>query len=145
MKIRFAMTALLLSLAACGVSEKASLDGTTWKLVSMTAIPDEAIAAEPDAFTLEFDAADTMAYGRTNCNRFFGKYTTAETGELHFGNIGATRMACPDMQYESDFLQMLGTVDRYAIRDGQLTFYANSVPLATFRPLEKNEAEAPAN
>lgn len=139
MKIRFAMTALLLSLAACGVSEKASLNGTTWKLVSMTAIPDEAIAAEPDAFTIEFNAADTMAYGRTNCNRFFGKYTTTEAGELHFGNMGATRMACPDMQYESEFLQMLDAVDRYAIEDGKLTVYANSVPLATFRPAEISE------
>ncbi|MDE7450886.1 MAG: META domain-containing protein [Alistipes sp.] len=141
MKIRFAMTALLLSLAACGVSEKASLDGTAWKLVSMTAIPDEAITAESDAFALEFDAADTMVYGRTNCNRFFGKYTATEAGELHFGNMAATRMACPEMQYESDFLEMLDAVDRYDIHDGQLTFYANSVPLAAFRPMEKNESE----
>ncbi len=145
MKIRFAMTALLLGLVACGVSEKASLDGTAWKLVSMTAIPDEAIAAEPDAFALEFDAADTMVYGRTNCNRFFGKYSATEAGELHFGNMAATRMACPDMQYESDFLEMLGTVDRYAIEDGSLTFYANNVPLATFRPFEKQEAEENGN
>ena len=120
-------------------------------------IPEEAIAAEADAFTLEFKAADTVVYGRTNCNRFFGKYEDtkhpsserspmATTGELHFGNLGATRMMCPDMEYETAFLQMLGQVNLYAIQDGELTLYGGDSdsyerkPLATFRPTTLNEA-----
>ena len=31
------------------------------------------IGKEADFFTLEFNAADTMVAGRTNCNRFFGQ------------------------------------------------------------------------
>ncbi len=136
MKTNFAMLALLLGMASCGGSKTESLGGTSWKLAATENIPDEAIAAEPDAFTIEFDAADTMAYGRTNCNRFFGKYEETADGGLRFGNIGATRMACPHMEYELDFLQMLNSVDRYTVRDGELTFYGNSVPLATFHPIE---------
>lgn len=157
MKNYFILFALLLGMVSCGENHPKSLEGTTWKLVSMTNIPEAAIAAEADAFTLEFNTADTMVYGRTNCNRFFGKYEEtkhpsserspmATTGELHFGNLGATRMMCPDMQYETAFLQMLGQVNLYAIQDGELTLYGGDSdayerkPLATFRPTTLTEA-----
>ena len=149
--------ALLVGMVSCGGHKTESLDGTVWKLTAMENIPEEAIAAEADAFTLEFNAADTVVYGRTNCNRFFGKYEDtkhpsserspmATTGELHFGNLGATRMMCPDMEYETAFLQMLGQVNLYAIQDGELTLYGGDSdsyerkPLATFRPTTLNEA-----
>ncbi len=157
MKTYFALFALLVGMVSCGGHKTESLDGTVWKLTAMENIPEEAIAAEADAFTLEFKAADTVVYGRTNCNRFFGKYEDtkhpsserspmATTGELHFGNLGATRMMCPDMEYETAFLQMLGQVNLYAIQDGELTLYGGDSdsyerkPLATFRPTTLNEA-----
>lgn len=141
MKNYLVMVALLLGMVSCGETKTESLDGTAWKLASMKNIPDEAISVEQDAFTLEFNAADTMAYGRTNCNRFFGRYDANTDGTLHFGNLGSTRMMCPDMDYESAFLHMLEQVDRYAIHDGELTLYNNLLPLATFRPAEKAAEE----
>ena len=76
MKKIFAAAALLLAMTACGGSQKKALplEGTTWKLAKMEAIPAKAIDAEADFFTLQFSAADTLVSGRTNCNRFFGKY-----------------------------------------------------------------------
>ena len=68
------------------------------------------INQETDFFTLEFNAADTMVAGRTNCNRFFGRYEL-KGKKLEFENMGMTRMACPDMQYEDAFVKMLDDVD----------------------------------
>lgn len=147
MKNYLAMVALLLGMISCGGTKTNSLGGTAWKLVTMEVIPEEAIAAEADAFTLVFDAADTMVYGRTNCNRFFGKYEANTDGTLHFGDLGSTRMMCPDMEYEAAFLQMLGQVNLYAIQDSELTLYGGDIdslerhPLATFRPTTLTEAD----
>ena len=131
MKHLFAAAALLAT-TACGGSHDLPLVGTTWKLARMQGIPDSAITAEEDAFTLEFDAADTLVAGRTNCNRFFGRYEV-KGDRLHLGEMGMTRMACPDMQYEDLFSKMLGEADRFAIDGSELTLYDDRKPLAVFR------------
>lgn len=132
MKKYFAAAALLVGMVACGGHSDAKLEGTTWKLASMEGIPAQAVDREADFFTLRFDAADTTVSGRTNCNRFFGKYET-DGRKLDFENLGMTRMACPDMQYEDAFVRMLDEVDRFEIRDRELTLYDDSRKLATFR------------
>ena len=78
MKKIFAAAALLLAMTACGGSQKEALplEGTTWKLAKMEAIPAKAIDAEADFFTLQFSAADTLVSGRTNCNRFLDRKST---------------------------------------------------------------------
>ena len=95
MKKYFAAAALLVTMAACGsAAQDKTLEGTTWKLAKMESIPATAINQETDFFTLEFNAADTMVAGRTNCNRFFGRYEL-KGKKLEFENMGMTRMACP--------------------------------------------------
>ena len=87
MKKYFAAAALLVTMAACGsAAQDKTLEGTTWKLAQMGSIPATAINQEADFFTLEFNAADTMVAGRTNCNRFFGKYEL-KGRELSFENL----------------------------------------------------------
>lgn len=53
MKKIFAAAALLLAMTACGGSQKKALplEGTTWKLAKMEAIPAKAVDAEADFFT----------------------------------------------------------------------------------------------
>lgn len=133
MKKYFAAAALLVTMAACGsAAQDKTLEGTTWKLAKMESIPATAINQETDFFTLEFNAADTMVAGRTNCNRFFGKYEL-KGQKLSFGNLGMTRMACPDMQYEDAFVKMLDEVDSYAIEGSELKFYDDKKVVAEFR------------
>lgn len=95
------------------------------------AIPAKAIDAEADFFTLQFSAADTLVSGRTNCNRFFGKYEL-KGQKLEFENLGMTRMACPEMQYEDAFVKMLDEVDGYEIKGEELKFYDDKKLLAEF-------------
>lgn len=134
MKKIFAAAALLAAMTACGGSQEKALplEGTSWKLAKMDAIPAKAITAEADYFTLEFNAADTLVSGRTNCNRFFGKYEL-KGQKLEFENLGMTRMACPEMQYEDAFVRMLDEVDRYEIKGSELKFYDDQKVIAEFR------------
>ena len=134
MKKIFAAAVLLGAMTACGGSQQKALplEGTQWKLAKMEAIPAKAIAAEEDFFTLEFNAADTMVAGRTNCNRFFGKYEL-KGKELSFENLGMTRMACPDMQYEDAFVKMLDEGDRFEIKGAELTLFDDHKALAVFK------------
>lgn len=132
-KILFAAAAALVALTACnGARKTVALEGTQWKLEQMEGIPAEAITREADFFTLTFNAADTMVNGRTNCNRFFGRYAL-NGNELEFDNMGMTRMACPEMEYENAFVEMLNGVDGYAIEGETLTLLGNGKALATFK------------
>ena len=134
MKKYFAAAALLMMMAACGsAGQDKKLEGTTWKLAKMEAIP-------ADFFTLEFNAADTMVAGRTNCYRFFGKYEL-KCKELELKNLGMTRMACPDMQYEDAFVKMLDEVDRFEIKGAELTLFDDHKALAVFKAVEKEPAK----
>ena len=142
MKKIFAAAVLLGAMTACGGSQQKALplEGTQWKLAKMEAIPEKAVTAEDDFFTLEFNAADTMVAGRTNCNRFFGKYEL-KGRELSFENLGMTRMACPDMQYEDAFVKMLDEVDRFEIKGAELTLFDDHKALAVFKAVEKEPAK----
>ncbi len=140
MKKIFAAAALLFAMTACGGSHDTALEGTTWKLAKMESIPASAIDAEPDFFTMQFNAADTLVAGRTNCNRFFGKYTL-KGKELEMNNLGMTRMACPDMQYEDAFVKMLDEVDRYEIKGQELRLYDDHKSLAVFRAVKPAAAK----
>ena len=141
MKKIFAAAALLVTMAACGsAAQDKTLEGTTWKLAKMESIPATAINQETDFFTLEFNAADTMVAGRTNCNRFFGRYEL-KGKKLEFENMGMTRMACPDMQYEDAFVKMLDEVDRFEIKGAELTLFDDHKALAVFKAVEKEPAK----
>ncbi len=134
MKNIFAAAVLLGAMTACGGSQQKALplEGTQWKLAKMESIPAKAVTAEEDSFTLQFNAADTMVFGRTNCNRFFGKYLQ-KGRDLSFENMGMTRMACPDMQYEDAFVKMLDDVDSYEIKGSELKLYDDRKVIAEFR------------
>ena len=139
-KLFVAALALAAMTACCGGAADATLEGTTWKLSKMEGIPATAIDGEADAFTLVFNAADTMVAGRTNCNRFFGKYEL-KGKELELKNLGMTRMACPDMQYEDAFVKMLDEVDRFEIKGAELTLFDDHKALAVFKAVEKEPAK----
>ena len=63
--------------------------------------------------TLSIDAAG-RATGSGGCNRYFGDVTFAN-GSLSFGEIGSTRMACPEavMDQEQKFFGALSATTAY--------------------------------
>ena len=71
--------------------------------------------------------SDGQATGSGGCNRFFGSYTasnpTAASGDLVFGPIGSSLMACPDPAgtAEAAYLAALATVASYVVDGNGLT------------------------
>jgi heat shock protein HslJ len=106
-----------------------SLDGTDWTILMMDQLP-----VLPDVPTsLRF--ADGRVSGTGGCNRFSGSYTTTG-GDLVFGAVAATQMACaePQMAQETKLFSLLkGKVStRYTV-DGGLILTNESGQRATFR------------
>ena len=69
--------------------------------------------------TLQFLEPGRVA-GHTGCNRFFGPVDQNED-RVSFGNLGVTRMACPEslMNQEQRFLEALSAASRFELtREG---------------------------
>lgn len=107
----------LICLAACtpedpSQSLTAEALAEEWRLVSLNG----------SVFTAQatLDLRDPeQASGQAPCNRWFA----ARGGvlpALTFGPVGATRMACPDLQAETTYLTALSQVAAVALADGNL-------------------------
>lgn len=133
-KMMIAAAVLVMTTACCG--QKAVLEGTQWKLAKMEGIPATAIAQDAENFTLMLVPEKMSVNGKTNCNRFFGQYKVSGE-EVEFENLGMTRMACPDMQYENLFVKMLDETDRYTIKGSTLKLYDDKKEIAAFEVMPK--------
>lgn len=136
--MRLIMAGVLLSLGLLGCAQtpeqagegdKASQNTLTgqWQLVELMGHP---IKAEK-APNLEFNEEGRVS-GFAGCNRFFGDVEVKGLS-IHFGQLGATMMACPDMQIESKFMQVLEKADNYSLGNDSLSLNkARMAPLARF-------------
>jgi heat shock protein HslJ len=112
-----AVVLVLLSwlLAACSATGmKTEPPHGNWALASLGG------AARTGA-SLAFLDGDRIA-GRGGCNRYSGTAQPGAAGELAFGPVVATKMACLDgdaMQLESDFFAMLAATRGYRHQAGQ--------------------------
>ncbi|MFV0582658.1 MAG: META domain-containing protein [Parabacteroides gordonii] len=61
------------------------------------------------------DVARKHLSGNAGCNRMNGniEYTDAQKNIIKFPQVATTRMACPDMQAEQEFLEALNKVVRF--------------------------------
>jgi heat shock protein HslJ len=71
--------------------------------------------------------------GFSGCNLMMGSYELKKGNRIHFSKMASTMMACPHMQEEREFLNVLEQVDNYTISEGVLMLHkARMAPLATF-------------
>ena len=66
---------------------------------------------------------EKRVYGNAGCNRMTGSFEidSLHPGKIQFGQIGTTRMMCPDMETESKVLQALDNVTGYTETDQGLS------------------------
>lgn len=119
------ITSSLLILSSCCACRKGSpkvenLEQDSWKLIELTGKP--VVASEgSNEVVLTFNGAEKMIYGKAPCNNFFASYSLfKEANNIEIGPIGATRMACPDMELEMQFTTALSKVVRVKIEGGKL-------------------------
>jgi copper homeostasis protein (lipoprotein) len=98
-----------------------AIENRSWTLVELQGRPLEADAADGRP-SLLLDSERSVASGSASCNSFSGSYVVQSGNRISFGaNLAVTMMACPDMATEDEFLDMLRSVENYAVADGVLS------------------------
>ena len=71
--------------------------------------------------------------GNGACNNFSGSYELGKENRISFSKIISTRMACPDMEVEDQFMTAMESADSFSLSKDTLSMYsAEMVPLARF-------------
>lgn len=108
-----------LVMASCCSTKKAvcsaSLNGE-WNIVAVDGKPVKVTAEQPLPF-IGFDMNAKRIYGNSGCNRMMGTFMvdSLKPGDLQFGPIAGTRMACPDMLTEQNVLSALENVNSFKV------------------------------
>jgi heat shock protein HslJ len=138
--IACALFASVFVLAACSgddggsdgeAEDPSALEGEDWVLTQMltaggqTEIVDVGVSASFDGSTIS---------GVSGCNRYDASYE-ASGGEISFGPIGGTMMACPEPQgsTEARFLQLLEGVASFEVSGRSMSMNdADGTPVLQF-------------
>ncbi|MGV3528174.1 MAG: META domain-containing protein [Flavisolibacter sp.] len=124
----FVATFILFIASSCSTYTKttgaAQLKGHYWKLVEVNgkSLTDAQLAREP---FIIFSDLDSRVSGNSSCNHFFGNYTLGADSQVTISQIGATKMACPDMSIEQQLFQLLPKVRSYE-RNGENLLLKNA-------------------
>lgn len=72
--------------------------------------------------------------GNAGCNTFFGNLLLDTTaGNFTAKQIATTRMACEDMNTETNFIKMLSEADKYLVAESTLELYKGNLLLMKFK------------
>ncbi|MDO4692349.1 MAG: META domain-containing protein [Porphyromonadaceae bacterium] len=97
--------------------QKATIDGE-WVLVKLR---DRPLTKETHPADLHVNQSEMTIHGTGGCNKYFGKIESLTDGQIIFGRIGATRMACMGEHVEDEYLLVLDLVRAYKLNGEQLT------------------------
>jgi heat shock protein HslJ len=118
------LVAALAMLGACATAPDTAVDltGSEWALIT---------DAQPSP-TIDF--TDQGASGFAGCNRWFSSVERVGN-QLSFGNIGLTRMMCPEPQMttERTYTDALNRTDQVRIEGNELVLSGSGADLLRFR------------
>ncbi len=105
------------TMAACGT--KKNLQTTEmipegdWRITAVNGqpLPDSVNDNRP---FLSFNHAEKRVHGNSGCNIVNGSYSQEKPGQLKFGLLMSTMMACPDMETERTILAAMELVASFA-------------------------------
>ncbi len=109
------------------------LEDKKWMLFELRGKPVEIPEGSQNGH-IQFDMETGRFSGNNTCNNYFGQYELLEGNRIKFGAAGTTLMACPDMETQNLFMEVLQTTDNYTVLDNVLSLNkARMAPLARFR------------
>jgi heat shock protein HslJ len=120
------------------------LAGTRWQLISIQSMNDtKDVPDDPSKYTLAFGADGTAAL-LADCNRGTGTYTSTQPGQLNFGAIATTRMACPPGSIGDVYVAQFEWVRSYVI-EGDNLYLATMADgsIIGFEPAPSGTGQAP--
>ena len=120
-------------------AESAGIEGIQWYLTEVGGSPVSPMADDKQPHML-LDPEEKQATGFAGCNTFFGSYEL-DGSSLTFGPMGATRMACPDLEtgLEMSVFEALESTRNWKKSDGELLLLDEDAVLARFS-FQKNES-----
>jgi len=109
------------------------LTGRYWRLVELRGKKIEKAEDQPKEVFLFFNTDGKSVHGNGGCNSIHGGVELTEMNRIKFSKMASTMMACPNMEDEREFLQMLETVDNCNLSGDTLVLNkARMAPLARF-------------
>ena len=139
MKILFRIAALIATIALtagccnCRSYQKKTrrpLEGTEWQLIQLDG---RSVKAAPETFVLKLENGSVSGAGA--CNRLMGSYTTGERRALKIGPVASTKMACPNLSQEQQFLRAIEATTHYDMDGPMLLLLSNGELHAVFQAL----------
>lgn len=144
-----AATAAVLTGCSAPTAEAATnLDGTTWRLTEIQSMDDAqgtTTVPEEQLYTVDFgvrDGESGRAAFQIDCNRGSSNWRasaddSADSGQLDFGPIAVTEMACPPGSLDQRVSRALTAVRSYLLQDGRLhlSLFADS-GILTWEPTD---------
>ncbi len=127
---------LLITFITFSCSPKLASDATwsnqRWILVEMKGVPVQQSGGRRDAF-ISFETPDKRFSGNGGCNQINGNYTLTKN-EIQFSDVVNTKMSCSDIAFENTFLTILGSIDHYEIKNGDMLLKKKKETLLVLRP-----------
>ena len=129
MKILFRIAALAATVALtagccnCRSYQKKTrrpLEGTEWQLIQLDG---RSVKAAPETFVLKLENGSVSGAGA--CNRLMGSYKTGERRALKIGPLATTKMACPNLDQEQQFLRAIEATTHYDMDGPMLLLLSN--------------------
>ncbi len=115
-------------------TDEAKLIGGYWKLIELMGKPVEFPEDGKKEPHLLFRAEGRRLGGNGGCNNIVGTYEIKENNRISFSKMATTRMACPALGVEQQFLEVLQKVDGYnLVGDTLVLNRAKMAPLAKFQ------------
>jgi heat shock protein HslJ len=113
-------------------AQTADIEGIQWFLTEVGGAPVSPLAGGKQPHML-LDPVEKQATGFAGCNHFFGSYEL-DGSSLTFGPMGATRMACPDLEtgLETSVFDALERTRKWKIEGGDLLLLDADAVLARF-------------
>jgi heat shock protein HslJ len=102
----------------------ASLRNTRWVLQTLGGQP-APVPTNGEVYLL-LRNNELSAEGHAGCNRFRGPFELPADGQLRFGPLLSTKMACPDLATETRFLSALASTRSYQISGDTLRLLAEA-------------------
>lgn len=113
---------------------KATLAETKWRLMTLNGKIVKQNGSKD--YFIKLNSKDGRFTAYAGCNNIAGSYVMPSAFGLSFSNAAMTRMACPNMEFESRFAKVLEQTDRYSLKDNILKFQnGKTTVLATFEPI----------
>lgn len=75
---------------------------------------------------------ETAVSGFAGCNNFFGRFSSSQNN-LNIAQLGVTRMACPELDIEQDYIELLQKVNRFERSGNDLYLYRDNLLLLHYK------------